>query len=476
MKSHSVSPILRRFCFLVAYLLLTGCASYVLNQPLSSYDDNGGYRFPNETEDRSGNTDSLFVCLTFSGGGTRAAAFAYGVLKKLRETSIRWEGQNKNLLAEVDCISGISGGSFTAAYYGLFGNRIFEDYRDRFLDRDVENELFWLAINPLSWPRLLSPKFNRIDLASELYDETIFGNKTFADLKSREKRPFIILNATDLASGERFEFTQEQFDLIGSDLSKLPVARAVAASSAFPFLLSPITLKNYPQVSNYATPSEISNSLQDFDDNRRKWHWAMRKMDYLNKTEHPYIHLMDGGLSDNIGLRAIENVYRRTSGFIRQRLNKDIKKLLIITVNSKSGDHDTISKTGVPPDLAEVGYKTATIALDNYSFETIEAMRDLVKQRQQTQETLAACNAKIKQCPSVTPFPLLSNEVETEFIDISFEAHPNPTTKKELQEIPTSFTLTKNQVDLAVQAGSDLLEYSRQFQKIRTELQSDKAK
>ena len=45
--------------------------------------------------------------------------------------------------------------------------------------------------------------------------------------------------------GARFEFTQDQFDLLCSDLSTVPVARAVAASSAFPILLSPLTLHNY---------------------------------------------------------------------------------------------------------------------------------------------------------------------------------------------------------------------------------------
>jgi len=79
--------------------------------------------------------DDLFVCLTFSGGGTRAAAFSYGVLQKLRDTAIvrAKDGRHESLLDEVDCISSVSGGSFTAAYYALFGARIFQDYRKEFL-------------------------------------------------------------------------------------------------------------------------------------------------------------------------------------------------------------------------------------------------------------------------------------------------------------------------------------------------------
>ena len=72
-------------------------------------------------------SDELLLILTFSGGGTRAAAFAYGVLQTLAETDIIIDGQKPRLLDEVDGISSVSGGSFTAAYYGLFKDRIFED-------------------------------------------------------------------------------------------------------------------------------------------------------------------------------------------------------------------------------------------------------------------------------------------------------------------------------------------------------------
>lgn len=470
---------LRIISILALSLVVSGCASYVLNQPLANYDPGAGYRFPDPSVSNAKeavNSDSLFVCLAFSGGGTRAAAFAYGVLDKLRKTPIRWEGKTSTLLDEVDCISGISGGSFTAAYYGLFGNRIFEDFRERFLDRDIQGELFASALNPLNWPRLASPKFNRIDLATELYDETIFDHKTFDDLSLRGKRPFIILNATDLASGQSFEFTQDQFDFLGSDLGKLPIARAVSASSAFPFLLSPITLKNYPHAQGFSTPKDIEKGLDNYDYNRRLWHWAFHANEYLNKHEHPYVHLMDGGLSDNIGMRIIENVYRRSGGFIRQRVNSGnkksgIKKLVFIVANARTDNLDNISKSDVPPEIAEVGFKTATISLDNYSFETIESMRDLFTQRKQTQETLAQCNDKLKQCPSVNPFPQLSGEIEPVFIDLSFETYPDPTIRKELLKLPTSFSLSKKAVDKVIHAGSELLENSSGFRDLKKGLQ-----
>jgi NTE family protein len=482
LKLNSNKAFLGVSCILVICLSLAGCASYVLNQPLTKYDPKSGYRFPDASipaKLNQTNTDSLFVCLAFSGGGTRAAAFAYGVLEKLRNTTISWEGKRTRLLDEVDCISGISGGSFTAAYFGLFGNRIFDDFRERFLDRDIQSELFVSALNPLNWPRLASPKFNRIDLATELYDETLFDRKIYADLETRGKRPFIILNATDLASGERFEFTQDQFDYLGSDLGKLPIARAVSASSAFPFLLSPITLQNYPQAKEFSVPKDIGNGLKNYDYNRRLWHWALRKNEYLNKEERPFVHLMDGGLSDNIGMRAFENVYRRSGGFIRERMNiaqnnpnqgNGIKKLIFIVANARTETQDKISKTDIPPELAEVGFKTATISLDNYSFETIESMRDLIKQRKQTQQTWVDCEAKLKECPASLPLTPLSREIEPVFIDLSFEAVPEPGLRRELLTMPTSFSLNKDDVDKVIRAGEELLESAPAFQSLKKEI------
>src|SRR5262245_63984032 len=94
--------------------LLAGCASFPApNPPLARYAPDAGYRF--ERLERGDNSDDLFVIVSFSGGGTRAAALAYGVLEALRDTRIEWQGRKVSLLDEVDVISSISGGSFPAA-------------------------------------------------------------------------------------------------------------------------------------------------------------------------------------------------------------------------------------------------------------------------------------------------------------------------------------------------------------------------
>jgi hypothetical protein len=100
-------------------------------------------------------------------------------------------------------------------------------------------------------------------------------------------------------------------------------------------------------------------------------------------------------------------------------------------------------------------------------------MRDLIKQRKQSQQTWADCNAKLKQCASSQALVPLTSEIEPIFIDLSFEAYPNPTLRKELLNMPTSFALPKEAVDNVIRAGGELLENSLAFQALKKELQSN---
>ena len=179
------------------------------------------------------------------------------MLEALRDTRVLRGGRELRLLDEVDLISGVSGGSFTAAYYGLFGDRTFQDFEQKFLKKNIQGELSsQIFFNPANWTRLFSPYFDRSDLAAEYYDKNVFEGATFADL-ARRPGPMILINATDMVYGTRLAFIQDAFDIICSDLSAFPVARACAASSAVPILLTPITLKNYAGSCGFVTPGSF---------------------------------------------------------------------------------------------------------------------------------------------------------------------------------------------------------------------------
>ncbi|HEX9047594.1 MAG TPA: patatin-like phospholipase family protein, partial [Verrucomicrobiae bacterium] len=198
-------------------LFACGCAHYPVNAPLPTVNPATGYRF--ETAVVSTNSDDTSVILAFSGGGTRAAALSYGVLQELAQTEVGPPNHEHRLLDDVTMVSGVSGGSITAAYYTLWGDRIFSDYESQFLKKHVQAGLFLRLLCPWNLARLTSPRFCSSDLAAEYYDDLLFKGATYADLTPRPGRPFLLVNATDLAIGARFEFSQDQFDLLHSDLS-----------------------------------------------------------------------------------------------------------------------------------------------------------------------------------------------------------------------------------------------------------------
>ena len=131
------TPCMQVLQFGVLALLLGGCASFakVENLPSSAgVRDTPSYTL--NTLQAQWRESPNALMLAFSGGGTRAAALSYGVLKALRDIRIPGALGEGRLLDQVHSISSVSGGSFTAAYYGLLGDRIFEDYEQVFLRQD----------------------------------------------------------------------------------------------------------------------------------------------------------------------------------------------------------------------------------------------------------------------------------------------------------------------------------------------------
>src|SRR5262249_18730437 len=160
---------------------LVGCEYFkpTPNKPLSHWDPNYGYRFTNLAPPEEGNSDSLFVVASFSGGGTRASTLAFGALRELAHQSIKWQVKEKQLLDELDMIYALSGGTFTGAYYSLFGDRIFHEFEYRFLRKDWEKELKNRILKtPRNWFRLGSPWVGRIHIMADLLEEALYEGKT----------------------------------------------------------------------------------------------------------------------------------------------------------------------------------------------------------------------------------------------------------------------------------------------------------
>ncbi|MGO9612804.1 MAG: hypothetical protein ACLPX5_07205 [Dissulfurispiraceae bacterium] len=113
----------------------------------------------------------------------------------------------------------------------------------------------------------------------------------------------IHINATDMVNGIRISFTQDTFDMICSDISRFPVARAAAASSAVPVVLTTVTLRNYAGTCEFTLSKTIQRVLEERETASRQYQLVNDLRPYLDAEQKKYIHLVDGGLADNLGVR-----------------------------------------------------------------------------------------------------------------------------------------------------------------------------
>ena len=218
-----------------AMLSLVGCASRRVNPPITQVDPTGGYTF--QTRQKHFKSQDTLVVLAFSGGGTRAQRFP--MARAGVPATYRGCGTERLEGASVGCGGHDHrrfGGSFTALAYGLYGEKLFADYQQRFLKRDVQGELFARAMRPKYWGDYIGGTSGRSELAANYYDEILFNGATFGDL-DRGDGPFIVASATDISTGTRVPFNQTIFNLMCTDLNAVRLARAASASSAVPVVL-----------------------------------------------------------------------------------------------------------------------------------------------------------------------------------------------------------------------------------------------
>ena len=444
----------QRSIALALSLLVSGCASYgvVENAPLGASAPAKEYSLRAWTVGDRGwsqpNEFDLELDLAFSGGGTRAAAFSYGVLKALRDTRVMIDGKPTRLLDEIDGITSVSGGSFTSAYYGLHGDKIFTDFEDAFLRRNVEDALKAKLFNPLRW----FGTTGRTEWTVQYYQEHIFHGATFADMIG-PGRPMVLINASDLGYGTRFSFVQEYFDLLCSDLSSFPVARAVVASSAVPILFHPIVVKNHAGCDS-GPPEWLLAAKRRAADNAQLTLVVDELGTYFDKEERKYAHFVDGGITDNLGLHALFEIVEVSGG--AQAYLKDFqqpvpRRMVLIVVDASTKPERTMDQSDKQPSLMETVDAMSDIQLHRYNVATIEL----------TKASMAHW-AKAMSTPQrpVTPY----------FIYVNFRDVEDPAEQEYFNQVPTGLKLTDEQVDRLIEVAGELLSGNSEFRRLVSDL------
>jgi NTE family protein len=443
---------LRLFFLGALAILIGGCASVGKVENTSRTDDRSTPNYSLSTFQNKWRSDPNALMLAFSGGGTRAAALAYGVLKELRDTRVRGSIGDTRLLDEIHSISSVSGGSFTAAYYGLHGDRIFEDYEQAFLRQNVQGALIHRLLNPFRWFN----RFGRTEMAVDYYEDTVFKGATFADMQQVDG-PFVAINATDFARGLRFSFVQDYFDLLCSDLSSYPVARAVTASSAVPILFNPVVVENHSDCDRTKAQAWLQKARERVLDKPDLMLTVDGLDSYSDLEQRRYIHFVDGGISDNLGLRALYEVIELSGGFMQYAEKMQYtppRRLVLISVNAATDPQSSMDQTPNQPSIAQSISAVSNVQLRRYSTDTIALVEKSLKRW-----------AKEISSPQ--------HPVEPYFILLDLNGIKDPDQREFLNQMPTSFSLTDEQVDALIAAGGELLRNNVEFRRLMADLAAD---
>lgn len=227
------------------------------------------------------------IALCLSGGGYRAMLFHLGALWRLNEFGY---------LKKLDRISSVSGGSITAGVLGhKWGRLAFnpQGLATRFAD-EVVTPVRALADRTIDEGSIIGGILTPgsiADRVADAYRKHLFGDATLQDLPADPPR--FVINATSVQSGALFRFSRPYVADYRVGMIRNPtieLAVAVAASSAFPPVLSPLRLEL--PVSAWEPASGLASE-------------DLHREPYLTE-----VVLTDGGVYDNLGLETAWKRYR----------------------------------------------------------------------------------------------------------------------------------------------------------------------
>jgi NTE family protein len=282
----------------------------------------------------------------------------------------------------------------------------------------------------------------------------------------------IAVSATELTTGSRVVFIPQNFNVMCADLGPINLSRAAAASSAVPVVLSPITINNYGGSCGYKEPAWLLRFADAARSPPRPAARMMKRLQELraldNGIEDPYFHLVDGGISDNLGLRIVLDVLETFEALhdAGQRTPLDhIRRIIIFVVNSLSTPSTRWNQSEDPPGTIDVLVKAAGVPIDHYSSEMVEQLKDIDarwSERRQLRDSVAWAKDEVPGMPAIMNAPA----AEIHVIDVSFQTLKDKSERDYLNQLPTAFVLPPDAVDRLRAAAATIIFNSPDLQQL----------
>jgi NTE family protein len=426
--------------------MLAGCATPVFNlatnAPLSaSTPPNMGAPMDFMRENS--------IVLSFSGGGLRAAAFAHGVLVALQDAKTA----DGDLLDDLASISSVSGGSLTAAHYGVYGRDGLARFRQDVLLTDFESGMRLSLFSPANLMRMLGGGLNAREDFGERLERQVFQGATFADI-FRRQRPEIRIHATDLYHRVPFPFLPVLFSILCSDLSRYSVAEAVAASMAVPVLFAPVVVRTYPE-SCAPLPADLASFRAKPGGSRVTNAIARAATTYRDPTRVQFIKLADGGLTDNFGVSTLVQsrvIYGTPYAPMTERDAVRIRRLLVIVVDASQGPNGDWTLREHGPSGVDLAVAATDAAVDSAARYAVDAFGSMI---QGWQESVIAFRCGLSPAEVVRlggPAQWNCADVKFSLAHLSVDELESPL-RERIEAVPTRLTLKAEQVDAAIEGA-----------------------
>lgn len=443
-------------------VVLSGCAAW--NQPINAprlEGRNGPLVTP---EEGAFADDTLYVGLAFSGGGHRATAFAYGMLEELRATG-RGPDTPHGLTEDVRFVTGVSGGSVMAGWFGYAGPEGLAGFRERYLIEDGEKYMANSALNPITIARGLSGGANARDTFARWLDESLFEGATFGDLR-RDSPIQTWINATDVANNTTFLFTPDTFDALCSDLSTLPLSEAVAASAAFPLVFSPIVLEAHQADCAYEEPAWLTTARNNPEATSAMRAHARALESYRDPDRVRFVKLLDGGITDNFGTTGLSVARARSEnsyGPLTPEEAVRVNRILFLVSNAATETNfDWTQKVEGPG-----GGQLATSIIDSSIAAATRTAYDAMRL------TLDEWQADLISYRCALPLSEVRRlrgslqgwdceDLKLFVGEVSFDVLPRDL-QADLNEVPTRLRLQEREVDLVIEAGREATRRNPEF-------------
>ena len=435
--------------FLACLMILAGCAAWnqPLNQPIHGHN-------LSLVEDAPAEAGDLYIGLAFSGGGMRASAFAYGMLQELQAQGAL-TGTRDGLLDHVRLVSGVSGGSVTAAQFGLWGARGLDGYRDRYLATNAEKYMANSPFNPLTIIKGISGGANGRATFGRYLDEVLFDHATFGDLRRRSHVKTWI-NATDMANNTPFLFSPETFDALCSDLAALPISEAVAASAAFPLVFSPVVLAAHREDCDYREPDWLTTACHNPEATSAMKAHARALESYARPDEVKFVKLLDGGISDNFGTTGLAVERARAQAAYAPMTPVEavrMKRMLFLVANAGVQKQYGWTQKIPGPGGPGLAMSIAAASMASASRSGYDAMRGELQrwQGELVEWRCALPRAEVRRLRG-TLEGWDCADIKLFVGEANFDSLP-PAMQTELNKVPTRLRLEPGQVDLVIEAG-----------------------